>query len=409
MIKMTPANNNTSSNKLLTQMLNIVCSALILLSAGCVSTTTVKTTQPIPLDRVLGEIPEAELLDLGVHLFDPGLDATDEDKNRTVFTEIRNAESRFMAYQLAQTLQESAAWGAVRVIPSSHTNTDVTVAGTILQSDGEQLKLSIAVTDATGKLWYEKKYTGLASKYAYSKERTSQVPAEPFQSLYNEIANDILHFRQQQFTGTELRAIRTTAELKFAQSFSPASFSDLLQQNKKGEYDIVRLPAENDPTLQRVRVIRERDYLFIDTLQDYYGSFVKEMDDPYREWRSQSYNEVVALRKLQREARRDTILGVASLIGGIVAAGSNNGSTSTAGAVAVAAGGYMIKSGFDKRAESEMHIEALQELGDSLEAEIEPQIIELEDRTITLTGTVENQYQQWRDILKEIYQQERGF
>ncbi|MEJ2442251.1 MAG: hypothetical protein P8Y42_02175, partial [Exilibacterium sp.] len=64
--------------------------------------------------------------------------------------------------------------------------------------------------------------------------------------------------------------------------------------------------------------------------------------------------------------------------------------------------------GFDKRSQVQMHVEALQELGDSLEASIEPQVIELEDRTITLSGSVENQYDQWRDILRDIYKLDTG-
>ena len=55
-----------------------------------------------------------------------------------------------------------------------------------------------------------------------------------------------------------------------------------------------------------------------------------------------------------------------------------------------------------------MHVEALAELGQSLEAELEPQVIDLEDRTITLTGNVESQYQQWRDVLQKIYRAEIG-
>jgi len=47
-------------------------------------------------------------------------------------------------------------------------------------------------------------------------------------------------------------------------------------------------------------------------------------------------------------------------------------------------------------------------MGSSLEAEIVPQVIELEDRTVTLTGTVEAQYEQWRELLHQIYEQERG-
>ena len=41
-------------------------------------------------------------------------------------------------------------------------------------------------------------------------------------------------------------------------------------------------------------------------------------------------------------------------------------------------------------------------------AEITPQVIELDDQTITLTGTVEDQYDQWRDLLHGIYGKETG-
>jgi len=50
----------------------------------------------------------------------------------------------------------------------------------------------------------------------------------------------------------------------------------------------------------------------------------------------------------------------------------------------------------------------LQELGESLQSAISPKVIELDDRQIMLTGTVEEQYQQWREILMELYLTETG-
>jgi hypothetical protein len=47
-------------------------------------------------------------------------------------------------------------------------------------------------------------------------------------------------------------------------------------------------------------------------------------------------------------------------------------------------------------------------LGESLEAEIAPQVVALEDQTVTLSGTVEDQYKQWRKILADIYHEEVG-
>src|SRR5690606_11246063 len=152
----------------------------------------------------------------------------------------------------------------------------------------------------------------------------------------------------------------------------------------EGRYEVVRLPAANDPMMARIRGIRERDYLFVDTMQEYYSNFVMQMERPYQEWRKQPYAEVVSMRDLQRTARNRTIAGVASILGGIAAVGNSGGAARAGGHVGIIGGGYMVKSGFDKRSQARIHVEALQELGDSLESEIQPRVIELEDRTITL-------------------------
>lgn len=379
---------------------------LFVLGLAACSSQTVKTTALTPVIQETDEIPEHLLMDVSIRQFDPGLDKAADDEDTIVFPEIRKAESRFMPYLLMETLQTSAAWGAVRVVPNDQSAPDVYVEGEILSSDGETLELRIKVSDATGREWFTRDYKEMASRYAYDPKKN--VPRDPFQSIYNRIANDMLNYRRDNLKNKSIAKIRTVAELKFAESFSPQNFDGHLTQDRKGYYEIQRLPAEGDPMLDRIRQIRERDYLFVDTLQDYYGGFVKEMEDHYQQWRAQSYEEVIALKHMQREARNRKIMGVAAILGGIAAAGSDSGSASTAGQVAVAAGGYMVKSGFDKSAESKMHVEALQELGDSMEAQIEPQVIELEDRTITLEGTVENQYNQWRDILRELYELETG-
>jgi len=275
------------------------------------------------------------------------------------------------------------------------------VQGKIIESDGELLMLDISVSDATGRHWFDKEYKSITSKYSYDRRRRQE--ADPFQGLYNEVANDMLAYRREHLNEQATHEVRTVAELRFAQSFSPDAFTEYMSEDKHGNYKIDRLPAENDPMLERIHRIRERDYLFVDTLQEYYGQFVRNMDQPYDEWRRQSYDEVIKLRQLQREARNRKIGGIAAILAGIAMAGSNNGAAATAGQVAVIGGGYVTKSGFDKSAQADIHVEALQELGDSLEAEIEPHVIEMEDRTITLSGTVENQYDQWREILKEIY------
>ncbi|NND67779.1 MAG: hypothetical protein HKN19_09345, partial [Halioglobus sp.] len=162
-----------------------------------------------------------------------------------------------------------------------------------------------------------------------------------------------------------------------------------------------------------VRRIRERDRIFIDTLQDYYLGFDERMTAPYQEWRKLSYEETVAMREVQSRARTQLVTGGLAVIAGILAASSGEGGydgalTRSAGWVAISGGGQLLKAGLQSRQEAEIHVEALEELSLSLEEEITPQVIELEDRTITLSGSVEQQYNQWRDILDDIYEAEMG-
>ncbi|WP_371373044.1 hypothetical protein [Thalassotalea aquiviva] len=378
---------------------------MVLLASGC-TTTEVKTTEVTPLKYETNTIPEEELLDVGINIFDPGLDQINqEDSEVPVFSEIRIAESSYFPYLLMETIQSTGAWGAVRVIPEGHSSVDVIVDGTIIKSDGETLEISIAVRDSKNRAWFSKTYQNKASHYAYSSR--SQVSNEPFQNIYNQIANDILAYKSA-LNSASIRELRKVSELKFASAFAEQQFSSYLKQNDAGELTINRLPADNEPMMQRIKQIRERDYLFIDTLQEYYGSYAKEMQPPYKLWRKESYNEVVSLRNMQRTATNQKLLGAAAIIAGILGAGNSNGSVRAASMIGVTAGGYLIKDGMERSEEALIHAEALQELGDSFEASIESQVIELEDRTVTLTGTVENQYMQWRDILKDIYQINNG-
>lgn len=390
-------------NKRITQALLTLLSSAFLIA--CNSPVIVKSTTHTPLSFQTAAIAEAELLDLGVLTFDPGLDDLDEDEEASILPQVRNAEAHYLANQLTRTIQDSAAWGAVRLLPSDGVITDVYVNGLIKHSDGEILELDISVADTSGKQLYTKAYRGLASKYAY--ERRQKLQRDPFQGLFNQIANDLIIWRQK-LPAKDAINLRSISSLRFAQEFSPDAFAEHLQSDRKGQLSVARLPATDDPILQRVQRMRERDYLYVDTVQEYYDAFSRQMSEPYQIWRAESYDEVMAARDLKRQSLQRTVGGVAAILAGIVASGSNSGAARASGAVAIGSGALLVKSGLAKKAEAQIHIEALAELGQSLEAEVEPRIIELEDQTVTLTGNVQMQYQQWQEILQKIYRTERG-
>ena len=371
------------------------------------ATHTVKSTSYTPVIQDSQNVPEDLLLDVGVAIFDPGLDDMDDDQEELTNPQIRVAESRYAPFLVAETLQRSANWGIVRLMPNVSSPMDLYINGTILESNGESMAMRIEVKDSTGRHWYTKLYEQEISQFSYDPSQRQQ--NDPFQILYNNIANDLLAWKKANIEDDEILEIRMISEMLFAQRFSPEVFDDYLTQNRDGYLEIVSLPADSDPMLGRIRDICERDFMFIDTVQDYYATYVRQMRLPYDSWREQSYYETITLREIEASARRRFIAGAATVVGGLAAAtqGSNYG-TVAGGAFAVGAGAYLLRSGFDKQAEARIHMEALEELGQSLENEVAPQVINLDDRTITLSGSVEEQYAQWREIMADLYSAEVG-
>jgi hypothetical protein len=380
--------------------------ALAVMLSAC-NTHTVKSTTYTPVIQDNGSTPEDFLLDVGVMVFDPGIDEIEKGDEETTNDQIRLAESRYAAYMLSETLQRSGNWGIVRVLPTTDSPMDVVLKGVVLQSDGEAMRLRITARDSTGVEWYTREYHEVISQFSYDPGQLKL--SDPFQVIYNTIANDLLNFRKENLQNGRITEIRTVSEMLFAQRFAPQAFDSYISTNRNGTYQLTRLPSANDPLMNRVNDIRERDFMYIDTVQDYYDTYTRQMRLPYDSWREQSYHATIELRALRESAKRRFIAGTAVVLGGIAAATSGGDwYVQDGGAVAVGAGAYLIKSGFDKQAEARIHIAALEELGQSLENAVAPRVINLEDQTITLTGTVEEQYSQWKEILADLYASELG-
>jgi hypothetical protein len=382
----------------------LVISMLAMAPAALAATDKITSSTALVLKTPSQPIPEAALLDVGISTLNDGLYLTDE--NDTVFPEVRFAEAIYFSNQLAKVMEKSGAWGAIRVTPNSDVVMDLYISGTILQSDGETMDLQIDAKDSSGKKWLSKRYTQTTGKYAYDRRLKSL--GDPFQNLFIRIANDLLKYREKI---SQQRAIelRTISELRFAKSFSPEAFDSYISENRDGTLVINKLPAENDSILMRVRKIRDRDYLYIDTMQDYYDGFSQQMHIAYQDFRRTSYDSVVKARQLNKQGNRRIIAGIGAILAGIY--GRTEADTrivSDASTATAATGGFILKSGLEKKQEAAAYNESVAEMGSSLEAEIAPQVIELEDRTVTLTGTVQAQYQQWQTLLQKIYKQERG-
>ncbi len=378
------------------------CGLLMMLS-GTVASWAVTPTRAIQAQH---EIPEDSLLDIGIQILDPGMPKGDGYalEENGYFLDVRKSEARFIPVCLMDTLQATGHWGAVRVVPAGNDTIDLVIKGRIVESSGRKMVLELRAVDTTGRSWLDKTYKHVADPAAYAEEELTR---DPFQDVFNQIANDLLAAREK-LDLDELRRVRSVTQVKFAADLAPAAYSDYLGRDKKGRVVLEKLPAEDDPVLARVAQIRDRDDLFVDTLTEYYANFHAQMGEPYDNWRKFSYEEEVAQRKLKRSARTQKILGALGILGGLLMDG-NSRESSAIRQVGVAAGALAIQSGMAKAQEAKLHVEALRELASSFDSEVAPLLVDVEGQTMRLSGSIETQYITWRQLMRDFFLTETGF
>jgi hypothetical protein len=357
--------------------------------------------------QATADVPEERLLDVGVAVFDPEVGDA-ELRNlakKGVTPELRRAESHYVSFHLKKTLEGTGHWGAVRVLPGPGEGVDVFVSGRIVRSTGKDLEVEVDAVDATGRRWLHKRYKDEADEMAYEADHVGQY--EPFQNLYNRVANDLLEAREH-LKAAELVAVRRVSHLRFAAALAPEAFSPYLQTGKAGRWSLRRLPAEGDPMARRVSDIRDRDQMFVDTLNDYYLSYYERMVSPYASWRQHSYEEQAALDKVTRESRLKKILGGAAILAGVVMMGSDSEARRVGGDIAMLGGYAVLQAGSRQAQEKAMHESALKELATQAEGDVTPLLVEVEGQQLKLTGSAEKQFTQWRELLARVFAIETG-
>ncbi len=389
---------------------NVVLGVLALALSAC-SVNEVITAEESEL--VVAATPKEEnlLLDVGITEFNAGIpDDNDPDKTR-IFEEIRGAESRYLAYHLKTTMQGTGHWGAVRVLPSPEAFTDIIVDGRILKSDGEFVEIEITVTDTTGKHWFTRIYEAQTGNSSYSERRDRR--QDPYQKVFNDIANDVQAFADT-LAPEYVQRLQQVSELKFFGDMSPLTYGEHLQTDADGIVSVQRLPAENDPAVARLRQIRERDRMVVDMLNEHYANFYYGIAIPYHSFRKASREEAVNFRQVRRSATLQMIMGAVVLAGSLAVDSSDSNYSrrqmkSSLQNIGISQGINTIMTGITRNSEASIHVEAIEELAESFGSEAAPMVVNVEGQARRLTGTAAAQYESWRKLLRDIYQAETGF
>ncbi|MEA2115625.1 MAG: hypothetical protein U9P36_09595 [Thermodesulfobacteriota bacterium] len=382
---------------------------LLLLLGGCARVPGPQVPDQVAPLMVEQELAESELLNVSIKVFDQGELPANSDKANGLSPEIRAAEARFVPVHLKYTLQRTGYWGAVRVVPDDDVGTDLLVRGSIVYSDGESLVLSVEAVDSTNRIWMNKTYAETAKPPEHDKGAPGR--SDTFQDLFNTIANDLILIRNR-LSPEDVAGIRNVAELRYAASMAPDAFGAYLQQGAAGRFVITRRPSPEDPMLTRVRNVRSRDDMLVDTINSYYDAYYQDLWEPYTDWRKFRSEELSTLRDLERQALTRQVLGIASIVGAIALGAAadydTRAQTSTLRDVMVIGGAAAVYSGVQKKEESRINREVIEELGTSFSSEAEPLVIEVDGETLRLAGSAEQQYTRWREILRKIYARKTG-
>ena len=228
------------------------------------------------------------------------------------------------------------------------------------------------------------------------------------------VANDLLAAREK-LPAADRRDIRRITDLRFAADLAPQAMQGYLQKDEKGLMHVARLPADNDPFAERIGRIRHRDAAVVDTVNGYYANFSDQMRESYGSWRRTSFEEIEKEDRARASARTRTVLGAAAVLASVFvpnqcAAGDYNCQRieSAARTAGVIGGTTAVLSGLKKYSDVKVHAQALKELSDTFKSEVAPQVVDVEGRTLRLTGSAEEQYREWRQLLQQLYLEETG-
>lgn len=327
------------------------------------------TVWQAPEALVVAQTPAEPLLHVAVELLDPGV----KPEDTTPVAAVRRLESRLLAGDLRQTLIRSNQWGAVRIVPEASALTPVSIQARILESNGRDLVLDVLVKDALGVAWFEQ-------RVAYRQGR-AEPGSSGFQGVFNALSNRLLEAWQARGVEGQEALIRATA-ITYAQELVPGIFSGMIQRSEQS-WELVRLPAGNDPMLERIGRIRNQEYLFCDTIDEQFTELAGRVRPTYALWREATLEQIEWLDRYEQRAAARTVNAADS-------------DFSRMQAEYAAYRSYRTQE------------QALFDLAEAFDGESQPTVMRTQDQVFKLEGTLETQYDTWRRLLRDIYMIEQG-
>ncbi len=403
-------------------LLTVVATASFILLGGCGSTqTNVSSVGPSMVGPGVGQPLGAQrnnynynseiYMDVAIPVFDPGFPTDsdgsidyDEIEEEGIWPQVRRLEANRFAIATKEALGETKSFGSINVTPDASALADVYVLGKINYSDTETVEIGVRVMDAKNTVWGEEEFEYRVSEGWYRDAMSrGENPNGPVFEQIAKFVYDLLIKKSEAYK----QEVQMVSDLRYAQMYSPESFSQYLSQSRKGEIELVSAPSESDPMLRRVRAIQAKDEQFIDSLQETYDSFWVTTEAPYRKYQKETLPEAKKIRELETERTTKQVTAGLFAVASVLL-GSN--SSSTVGQVAAAGAGIAAIGSLSQAIQTNKELHAqrdlFDEMGQNLDIQVADQIVEIDNQRIELQGTAAEQYYQLRSRLKDIYDME---
>jgi len=283
-----------------------------------------------------------------------------------VFPRIREIEARYLPFVLRRKLAESGDWGAVRVVSDPATIEELVVHGEILQSKGTLFEIRIRAVDATGAVWLDERFAAMPDGGAD--------PA--YERLFDRVATRLDTVRRGQ-APDHVATVREIALLRYGARLAPKTFGPYLEESADGAVRIRRLPAHNDPMLDRITRVREAEYVIIDAADGRYQTLHEEVDSIYAVW--QEFNRK-SLGYEAQDARR---------IADPTPAGPRGSYES-------------LLDAYENYKYSRMTAEERDDMAVAFDNEMRPKLARLDERLAVYNAWLEDRYRQWNRLLEEL-------
>lgn len=327
---------------------------------------------------VFAEVRDVAALNVSISVFDPGVpDDRSLHRDLEIFPRIREVEAKFLPFVLREMLVASGEWGAVRVVTEPDSAAEVEISGSIIQSDGEHLEIRVRAVDATGREWFDRVFASRLVRAGAD----GQPDTEPGQAgPYEEIAQSLREARGR-LDDRALRRIIETSLLRYAIDLAPSAFGQYLTEDGEGMFSIERLPARDDPMLDRIERIRLTEYVITDNVDAKFRELHEEIASTYALWREYRRKSIEYDRQNARRAE-DTRSDAAG-------------------------GSYeAIKNLYDNYKWDRVTAQEQDRLAIAFNNEVGPVVDEMEARIAELEGWVDDKYAEWHRLLEELFEVE---